>query len=200
MNMIIGKRQIVLATLVLGLGVAIYLNWEFSKSQEPGSLIKSVDSIKNYGEAEFVKNDLRKNSSSRTIAGEDLEEEKNIAVLSTKSDEYFAQARLNRQKSRDEAIDALKKMLDAGNADQQQKDKLINDAAVLSKTIESEAKIENIIKAKGFSEVMVYIQQEKVTVIVKSKGLKEAQAAQIKDIVITETDVDLENISIVEVK
>lgn len=184
MNMIIGKRQIVLAALVLGLGVAIYLNWEFSKSENSPGFVKSVDSIKNYGEAEFVKKD----------------EEKNIAAISAKSDEYFAQARLNRQKSRDESIEALKKMLDQSGSDQQKKDKLINDAAALAKTIESEGKIENIIKAKGFSEVMVYIQTDKVTVIVKTKGLKNSQVAQIKDVVITEMDVDPENISIVEVK
>ena len=188
MNMIIGKRQIVLATLVFGLGVAIYLNWEFSNSEEQNKLVQRVDSIKNYGEAEFVKRDNMKR------------EEQNVAALSTKSTEYFAQARLNRQKSRDESIEALKKMLEDSDGDQQKKDKLINDAAVLAKTIESEGKIENIIKAKGFSEVMVYLQGEKVTVIVKTKGLNNSQAAQIKDIIITETDVDPENISLVEVK
>lgn len=191
MNMIIGKRQIFLATLVLGLGIAIYLNWEFSKSDDSNMLVKSVDSIKNYGEAEFVK---------KSDSDVSKKEEQNVAAISNKSNEYFAQARLNRQKSRDESIEALKKMLDEAGSDQQKKDKLINDAAILAKTIESEGKIENIIKAKGFSEVMVYIQSEKVTVIVKTKGLKEAQVAQIKDTVITETDVDPENISIVEVK
>lgn len=191
MNMIIGKRQIFLATLVLGLGIAIYLNWEFSKSDDSNMLVKSVDSIKNYGEAEFVK---------KSDSDIPKKEEQNVAAISNKSNEYFAQARLNRQKSRDESIEALKKMLDEAGSDQQKKDKLINDAAILAKTIESEGKIENIIKAKGFSEVMVYIQSEKVTVIVKTKGLKDAQVAQIKDIIITETDVDPENISIVEVK
>ena len=188
MNMIIGKRQIVLATLVFGLGVAIYLNWEFSNSQEQNKLVQKVDSIKNYGEAEFVKK-----SDIKT-------EEQNVAAISTRSTEYFAQARLNRQKSRDESIEALKKMLEESGDDQQKKDKLINDAAILAKTIESEGKIENIIKAKGFSEVMVYLQGERVTVIVKTKGLSASQAAQIKDIIITETDVDPENISLVEVK
>ena len=31
LNAIIGKRQIILAGLVLVLGVAVYLNWEFNK-------------------------------------------------------------------------------------------------------------------------------------------------------------------------
>lgn len=191
MNLIIGKRQIVLATLVLGLGIAIYLNWEFSNTEEPHKLVSSVDSIKNYGEAEFVKRDYNQFKE---------EETENVAAISTKSNEYFAQARLNRQKSRDESIEALKKMLDESGSDKQSKDKLIEEASALSKTIESEGKIENIIKAKGFSEVMVYLQGEKVTVIIKTKGLKSSQVAQIKDVVITETDIDPEKISIVEVK
>lgn len=191
MNLIIGKRQIVLATLVLGLGIAIYLNWEFSNTEEPHKLVSSVDSIKNYGEAEFVKNDYNKSKE---------EETENVAAISTKSNEYFAQARLNRQKSRDESIEALKKMLDESGSDKQSKDKLIEEATALSKTIESEGKIENIIKAKGFSEVMVYLQGEKCTVIIKTKGLKNSQVAQIKDVVITETAIDSEKISIVEVK
>ena len=191
MNLIIGKRQIVLATLVLGLGIAIYLNWEFSNTEEPHKLVSSVDSIKNYGEAEFVKRDYNQFKE---------EETENVAAISTKSNEYFAQARLNRQKSRDESIEALKKMLDESGSDKQSRDKLIEEASALSKTIESEGKIENIIKAKGFSDVMVYLQGEKVTVIIKTKGLKNSQVAQIKDVVITETDIDPEKISIVEVK
>ena len=47
---------------------------------------------------------------------------------------------------------------------------------------------------------MVYLQGEKCTVIIKTKGLKNSQVAQIKDVVITETDIDSEKISIVEVK
>ena len=198
MNLIIGKRQIVLATLVLGLGIAIYLNWEFSNTEEPHKLVSSVHKLVSSVDlgsrhivAEIVKRDYNQFKE---------EETENVAAISTKSNEYFAQARLNRQKSRDESIEALKKMLDESGSDKQSRDKLIEEASALSKTIESEGKIENIIKAKGFSEVMVYLQGEKVTVIIKTKGLKNSQVAQIKDVVITETDIDPEKISIVEVK
>ena len=30
-NMVLDKRQIVLAALVMGLGCAVYLNWEYTK-------------------------------------------------------------------------------------------------------------------------------------------------------------------------
>ncbi len=41
-NMILGKKQIVLASLVLVLGVAIYLNYNFSKTGEPYDITTAV--------------------------------------------------------------------------------------------------------------------------------------------------------------
>ena len=35
LNMILGKKQIVLASLVLVLGAAVYLNYTFSKTDQP---------------------------------------------------------------------------------------------------------------------------------------------------------------------
>ena len=52
-NMVVGKRQIVLAALVMGLGCAVYLNWEYTKMDT------NIDTVvaetgKNYGDAQFV--------------------------------------------------------------------------------------------------------------------------------------------------
>ena len=38
LNLILGKKQIVLASLVLILGAAIYLNYSFSKESSPTAL------------------------------------------------------------------------------------------------------------------------------------------------------------------
>ena len=72
----------------------------------------------------------------------------------------------------------------------------------ITKAIEQESKIENLIKAKGFAECMVYYDSEKADIIVKSSedGLSDEQVAQIQDAVIGETELSAENIRIVEVK
>ncbi|WP_083386294.1 SpoIIIAH-like family protein [Merdimmobilis hominis] len=69
----------------------------------------------------------------------------------------------------------------------------------MAKSIETEGKIENLVKSKGFSECMVYYDTERVDVIVKTNGLLSNEAAQIKDIIVRETGVDDKNISIVEI-
>lgn len=66
--------------------------------------------------------------------------------------------------------------------------------------IESESKMETLIKSKGFKDCVVYLSDQSAKVVVKSDGLEQAQAAQIMDIVVSESEVPSENISIVEVK
>ena len=51
MNLVLGKRQLVLAALVMGLGCAVYLNWEYTKL---GTSTDAAEAGKNYGDAQFV--------------------------------------------------------------------------------------------------------------------------------------------------
>ena len=67
-------------------------------------------------------------------------------------------------------------------------------AAELAKSIETEGKIENLIKAKGFTDCMVYYDTDNVDVVVKTEGLEAAQVAQMKDIILKETSIPVENI------
>ena len=66
--------------------------------------------------------------------------------------------------------------------------------------MELETKIESIIKAKGFDDCIVYISGDYADVMVQTEGLLETEAALIKEAIIQETAVPVENISIVEVK
>lgn len=72
-------------------------------------------------------------------------------------------------------------------------------ATEIAKSIETEGKIENLIKAKGFEDCMVYYDTESVDVVVKTDGLQPEQVSQMKDIILKETSIPAENISIVEI-
>ena len=59
LNMILGKKQIILASLVLVLGVAIYLNYTFSESGHGYDITASANSEtttddRTYGEAQLA--------------------------------------------------------------------------------------------------------------------------------------------------
>lgn len=181
MNMIISKKHIILATLVMALCVAVYLNYRFN--QTGGELLATnvVEESKSYGEAQFVDG---------AAAGPEAQE----------SEAYFAEAKLTRSKSRDEAVEAMKTMLQDSALSADEKAQLTMKAAQIAESIETEGKMENLIKAKGFSDCMVYFDDEKVDIVVKTEGLQESEVAQIRDIVVSETAAPLENISIIEVK
>ena len=138
----------------------------------------------NYGDAQFVDT-------------KDVEQTQETAVQG--DSEYFSQARLTRTKTRDEAQEALQVMLSDVSLDEAQKDELTAQASAMAQSIETEGKIENLIKAKGFQECMVYCSNEKVDVIVQAPELQEADVVQIRDIVLDQTQVPVENISIVSV-
>ena len=178
----IGKKQIVLAALVLALGTAIYINWIFASGDGALNMTGLLDnsSSKNLGDAQYVN--------------------KTDTEQTAEVDMQFAQARINRKKTRDESLDVLERIAGDQAVEAVTKQEAINDIAKVALNIEKEGRVENQIMAKGFADCMVYIKSDDVSVLVKTSTLTQSQAVQIQDIVMTETNVDPENISIVEVK
>lgn len=174
-TMIIGKKQIILAGMTLILGAAIYINYAFSAT---GSQIKKTSKIENqaanYGEAQLVNNDA--------------------------NEDYFAKARIDRMNSRDQAAETLKTIIDGGDSTKEEQEVASKDAATMSSMIEKESKVENLVKAAGFDDCVVYLDGESANIVVKSDGLIDSEAAQIKDILLSEVEVPNENIKIFDVK
>lgn len=195
----IGKRQILLAALVLALGAAVFLNWQFSDNNE---LIATnmVNSTKELGEAKYVNNSLK----SQEVENVDSKEEKTLDEKDKKVDSdgnnFFAQARLNRQKSRDEATDMVKDILNDIKSSEEAKGEAIKQAADIAKNIQQEANIESLIKAKGFNDCLTFIQNGECSVIVNSGSLNESSVIIVKDIVSGQAGIGYDKIKITEAK
>ncbi len=138
-NLIIGKKHIILACLTLILGVAVYMNYAFAsvedditaeKTMADASDSGSVEAA-NYGDAAFV-----------SAEGEN---------------DYFAQVRLARMTSRDEAVETLSAILGGGDLSDEENATYTGEAVTLSKLSESENAIESLIKAQGFEDCVVYL-------------------------------------------
>lgn len=189
-NLIIGKKQIILAGLTLVLGIAVYMNYVFSEVGEEIAADADISSAENarvnYGEAAFVNSDSP-------------EEVKDVSAEVDSSD-YFAQARLSRMTSRDDAVQTLSAILGGGDLTEEENAAYTMEAVNLSQLSESESKIESLIKAQGFEDCVVYLDGETASIVVRSEGLAADEAAQIKDILLTEVTIPAENIRIFEVK
>ena len=192
-SLIIGKKQIILACLTMMLGIAVYVNYILADSDglvSPESLTKSdnisqsadVDTDnETYGDTEFVNVD--KNSTEN---------------LSANADDYFAQARLERLTSRDNAIQTIQTAIGGGDLTNDEMVTKALEAVYISQLSESETTIETLIKATGISDCIVYLENDSAKVVVKSDGLDTKQVASIKEIILSEIDVPTENIKIME--
>jgi len=116
--------------------------------------------------------------------------------------EYFAQARLTRQQSRDEALNLLEQAASSETASQETIDTAMNSIAVMANYSMQETQIENLLLAKDFAECVAFMSAEGVTIAVPApaEGLTADQVAKITDAIISETNYTAEQIRLIEVK
>ena len=183
----IWKRNAVLATVLLFICAGVYLNWSYNQKQKPQDLTDTLN-------AEQVMGDT-------TLQLEDAAEPVSLDVGNTSAEDYFAQVRLSRQASRDSAVNLLEETIayDEGTAVGDTASQTLNR---IVGTALSEAQIESLIIAKGFTDCVTYIADDTISVAVSApaEGLSTADVALISDVVTSQTDADLSQIRVIEVK
>ena len=193
------KRQLILAMLIIALGAAVYLNWQFADN---GSILTattqvadqdSSNSEKALGDTTYVNTNADQNAQNSAQSNSD----NNMTPSAT---EYFSSARLARKQARDTANETLKATIDNTNVTDDVKKSAVDQSAKIAANIEAEANIENMVKAKGFKDCMAYAENNQCTVNVFTTGLLDSEAIIIKDIVSSQTGISYSNIKIVEVK
>ena len=201
-SMIIGKKQIVLASLVLVLAAAVYVNWLFARTDKQDYDITAELSSGSVTETETVVNAPTEDAVQQTDASaqKHLGESELVDSKSVASENYFALAAVAKLQARDEAIDTISLVLNDENADEASKTAASDKAMQLSENIETEAAIENLIKSKGFEECMVYLNGDSANVVVRCADMDSAKATQIKELVLTESNILAENISIIDLQ
>jgi stage III sporulation protein AH len=116
----------------------------------------------------------------------------------TTEDVYFTSAVLNRRRSRDEALQTLQVVIDSSESMPDVKDEALTQMINIASDIETEAMVEETVKAKGFEDCIAMINDGNINVVVKTPGLLTNEVALITEIVVEETGFAPENIKIVE--
>ena len=196
-TMKVWKRNAVVAAIVLFVCVAVYLNWSYQK--EGGD---AAETGKTLGEAALVSGqtaDPLLGGTQTAQPGASGSPSPTGAAQASGSD-YFASARLNRQQARDSALAILQDAL--ANEDLDETMRADNSQAIqtLASATVSEAQIENLVTAKGYSDCVAFISDESVSVVVSAteSGLTDADVAKITEIVTDETGCAASQVKIIE--
>ncbi len=187
--MVIKKRQLLMATLVIALGSAVFINWYYTKPNvEAGADNKPGTS---QGEKQSTGENL---GDARYVNGEGTTQ----AAAEVMKREYFASAKLRRSTAHEEAKQALQKIISDKNADNEAIKSANKALAEIAKAIKQEGDSENLITAKIGGDCLVILNGDSAEVIVEKDVLNEQVALQIKDIMMTQTKLPAEKITIVE--
>ena len=165
-------KSLAVFLVVVLIGAAVYVNYKL--------FYDPVDAM-GYGE-----NNMENQFGGSTATGGNADEEN-----------YFTATALNRQQSRDEAIDVLKLVSESGESSEEAKADATARISQIAVDIQNEQNIETLVKAKGFDECVAIISENSVSVIVSADELQAAEAAQILAIVYETTGVNPENVSII---
>lgn len=186
--MSVWKRNAVVVAIVLFVGVAVYLNWSYnSQVAADADMTESADPGKILGQASLVNG----------TGGETEDGESGDVSTSTG---YFSTARLNRQQARDSALELLQKAASEEGAAQSAIDKANAAIQTMAAYTMSEAQVENLVIAKGYGDCVCFINDDSVSVVVSATeaGLSQSDIAKIVEIVMEETGLTTEQITIIE--
>lgn len=179
------KKNLVAAAVLVTVCTGIYVNWLYTEQQTAVELPEVLDAQK------VMSEDLLDLGNQ---AADAVQEAVNTAT------EYFAAVRLSRQQARDSALNLLQEAM--AYSDQSKAAESSAELEDIVQTALTEAQIESLVIAKGYTDCVAYMSSEGISVAVSAPegGLQSEDVAVIADIVTSQSEYTLDEIRIVEVK
>lgn len=190
--MIIKKRQLLLATLVIALAAAVFVNWYYTRPE-----IESADA----GVAATTQPDAQEGANlgdARYVISSDAKLEDTAAQA--QASEYFESAKLRRRNAHDEAAEALNDIIKDGSSSSEAVSKATAALEELANSIALESDIENLISAKAGCKNLVILNGGNAEIIVENGSLDDVSLIKIKEIAVKQTGYSVDKISITEME
>lgn len=209
------KRPAIVGLLLVLLIFAGYLNYELTQ-QALTKTSKSYQKHEEMEKANFEKendNILAENDDLELVESDKDKEEDVSQVISqgnnnidqvisqeAKDQEldrsFFVDYRLSREKLRANVVEKLDEIVKNEHTKEEVRKEAQEEIIKIGRISEKELQIEGLVKSKGYDEVVTFLTDDDIQVVVSSNKLGEDDMIKILDIVRSETDYDINNIKI----
>lgn len=214
---LIKKNQVIIYVIALMLVVAGYLNFtangDLKSAVQTASSEEELDKMANIGDAQLVSSNVvseENNSETNDSVASDsisnnIVENNNIAdnsTISTSSNvsksnkDYFSSSKLERDNMYSQMLETYENILNSNNSLETQKQSASDEIKKINDVKNSIMICENLIKTKGFNDVVVFVNGESISVIVEDEQLDAEDVAKIQNIISRELNAKVENIHI----
>lgn len=203
------KNQIVITTLAVLIAVAGYVTYD-----KKGADIKDAETVANMNQGAVsdqadkdyeTGEDLDITSSKEDLANASTEDVENpgetVLTSVTRGDsDYAAKVKLNREQVRSKNKETLQAIIDNDSLDESKKKDAVNEMITLTDIAEKESNAEMMLEAKGFTDVVVSMNDDGCDVVLNMGEATDAKRAQVEDIVKRKTGVSADKIVITPIQ
>ena len=185
---ILKRNQIIVTVIALMLVAAGYLNFANQNRENnliPTSSVADSEMMAGIGDAQLVNaNEVSQNNVESDTNQENIVNEvKNTNISEqTQEDSYFDETRLEREKMYSQMLENYQKILETNNLSSDEKNAIMI--------------AENLVKTKGFKDIIIFKNNGNVTAIIKADKLEEKEISQLQNIITRELNVSINKINI----
>ena len=203
------KNQIVITTLAVLIAVAGYVTYD-----KKGADIKDAETVANMNQGAVsdqadkdyeTGEDLDITSSKEDLADASTEDVENpgetvLTSVTSGDSDYAAKVKLNREQVRSKNKETLQAIIDNDSLDESKKKDAVNEMITLTDIAEKESNAEMMLEAKGFTDVVVSMNDDGCDVVLNMGEATDAKRAQVEDIVQRKTGVSADKIVITPIQ
>jgi stage III sporulation protein AH len=191
--MVFKRKQIVILTLILVIVVVGYLQYSYRQGSTSAS--KQAENLDQ--SAVYVDNQVDNQGLTDSANSVATDVKVQSATASKAANDFFAQAKMDKEQTRSKGSESLKAITEDTNASKEARDKAYSQMVSLSGNADKEMRIETLIDKMGFSGCVALIGDDgSVDIVLKTPSLSNSQAAQVYDAVSRQANVDMGNIHI----
>ena len=166
----------VLALMLVGLGYWNYVSTESNNIQTVAETQTENSEDENLGDAQFVSSNdvtLETKSTQSTETSTEI-----VKTESTnKSNDYYEESKLQRDTMYSQTLETYKEMLNNSNVSEEQKAIITQEITNVNKEKNAIMVCENLITTKGFSNCVIFVNTDSVSVVVEDCLLYTSDAA-----------------------
>ncbi|MGN1311084.1 MAG: SpoIIIAH-like family protein [Clostridia bacterium] len=200
---IIKRNQLIILVISLMLITAGYLNFTTDNNTVPTSQLMAelgdatlvstnaiLENSTNETENAIVENNNIEDTTENEVNNTEENAEVETSVPVADDNTYFTTSKLERENMYSQMLETYQKIYNNTETSSNQKTSALNEIANINKTKNAIMIAENLISAKGFKNVVIFVNDNSVSVIVGEQELQTEQIAQIQNIVSRELNVD----------
>lgn len=207
MKMILKKNQVIISVIAIMLIAAGYMNYTANNKQTlQTAALKDSEKYGDLGDATLVSaNAVFENVEETGALVENTPENTETVTENTVSEtsvpavsdnQYFAESKLEREKMYSQMLESYQKIINNSQILDTQKEISQSEIKKINDTKNAIMISENLLKNKGFEDLIIFVNGDSISVVIKAKELTQEQIAQVQNIIVRELKADIENIHI----